>query len=301
MNVAIIDLGSNSVRLSIAEVSQNSFKNILMKRIMIKLSENMNSDMMLKAPAMERAKNALSEFKNICENFSCEKIITVATAAVRKAKNSDYFLNYIEENVGIKIKVISGSDEAKFDFYSVLDKTTFKDFIIMDIGGGSTEIISVKNCEIKNFESIPIGSRSITEEFLTPETSEKVEFAKSVIDEKINSLTWLSSCKNIPIIGLGGCLRAVGKALCKMKGVEFKSGARINSHDVTYLYNELKGISVKDRMNIEGIEKSRGDIILGGLMPFVSVSEKISATDLIISDSGVRDGILYAISKGIEI
>ena len=296
--IAIIDLGSNSVRLSIAEINGSNYRTVYMKKNMIKLSENMNFDMTLKEPAVMRAVDALKEFRSIAIDFKCDKIITVATAAVRKAKNKEYFIDYIKEKVDIDIKVIDGETEAKFDFYGVLDKTKYSDFIIMDIGGGSTEIIYSKNREMIAFDSVPFGSRSITEELLKNETPEVIVNAKKYVDEVINQKKWLENLSGLPVIGLGGCLRATVKALCHMHGMEFKNGTAFPGEKVIELYEKLKNITVAERTFIEGIGASRGDIILGGLMPYISVAEKTSVSELIVSESGIRDGILYSLCNG---
>ena len=298
---AVIDLGSNSARLSIAAVQDGNFKNVFMKRNMVKLSEDMNDDMCLKEPAMQRTAEALAEFKDIISAYGCSKTVIVATAAVRKAKNQQYFLDFIKEKTDFHILVIDGLIEAKLDFYGVLSSVKLDDFLIMDIGGGSTEIISVSERNLKKFISIPMGSRSITESYLTPETPEKVLFAENIIEECIEKIDWLSQNKEIPIVGLGGCLRACGKALCSLKNIEFRNGISFKACEITDLYNKIKLLSVDERKETDGIGQSRGDIILGGIMPFNAVSDKVKATDLIVSDSGVRDGILYALCNNIEI
>jgi len=296
--IAIIDLGSNSVRLSIAEINGSKYRTVYMKKNMIKLSENMNFDMTLKETAILRAVDALNEFKGIANDFKCDKIITVATAAVRKAKNRKYFIDYIKEKVNVDIKVIDGETEAKFDFYGVLEKTKHSDFIIMDIGGGSTEIIYSKNREIAAFDSVPFGSRSISEEFLKDETPEKIFNAQKYVDEVINQKKWLEGLNGLPVIGLGGCLRATVKALCYMNETEFKNGTTFSGEKVIDLYEKLKNITVEERTLIDGIGTSRGDIILGGLIPYISVAEKTNVSELIVSESGIRDGILYTLCNG---
>lgn len=300
-SVAVLDLGSNSVRLSIASVDKGFCKTIFMKRNMVKLSEAMNNDMILKEPAIERTINALIEFKQIISDFECDNIIAVATAAVRKAKNQSYFLEKIKNDTGININVIDGLNEAKLDFYGVLNNVPFDDFLIMDIGGGSTEIISAEKRSLHFFESIPFGSRSITEDFLQPETSENVIRAEKIIDEKISSLNRLSALNGIPIVGLGGCFGAVAKALNTAQSSEDSNVKAFDTKKIIELYDHIKSISVEERKGIKGIGSERGDIILGGLMPFISVAKRIKPNFLFVSDSGIRDGILYALCNGLSI
>lgn len=295
--IAVIDLGSNSVRMSIADISGDSVKTVYMKRNVIKLSENMNDDMMLKEPAILRAEKALVEFKDIAEFYGCEKIFSVATAAVRKAKNKDIFLNYIKEKTGLCIEVIDGDKEAQYDFFGVLENTDKENFIIMDIGGGSTEIIGVKNRKLSDYVSIPMGSRSITEQYLKEETKSKIDNALKIFIQETDKLLWLEKFNNLPIIGLGGCLRAIGKAYSFISGVDFENGLSVNTKSVFELFEKLRLMTVEERCSVDGIGESRGDIIIGGLIPFLAISRKICATNLIISDSGIRDGVIYSIKN----
>ncbi len=295
--VAVVDLGSNSVRMSIADISGDGFETIFMKRNVIKLSENMNDDMMLKEPAILRAEKALLEFKQIAESYGCEKIYSVATAAVRKAKNKDMFLNYIEEKTGLCIEVIDGDKEAEYDYFGVLENTDEEDFLIMDIGGGSTEIIGVKNRKLSDYISIPMGSRSITEQYLKGETENKIDNALEIFIQETDKLLWLEKFNNLPIIGLGGCIRAVGKAESFVSGNEFKNGLSINTERVYDLFDKLRLMTVEERCSLEGIGEARGDIIIGGLIPFLATARKVCATKLIISDSGIRDGIISCLKN----
>lgn len=295
--VAVIDLGSNSVRMSIADVSGDSVKTVFMKRDVIKLSENMNDDMMLKEPAILRAEKALLEFKCIAEDYGCEEIFSVATAAVRKAKNKDMFLNYIKEKTGLCVEVIDGEKEAEYDYFGVLESTDKKDFLIMDIGGGSTEIIGVKNRKLSDYVSIPMGSRSITEQYLKEETKDKIDNALKIFNKETDKLLWLEKFNNLPIIGLGGCLRAIGKAECFVSGIEFKNGLSISTELVYDLFDRLRLMTVDERCLVEGIGDARGDIIIGGLIPFLATARKVNATKLIISDSGIRDGVINSLKN----
>lgn len=291
--VAVIDLGSNSVRISIAEVSCDAAKLVYAEKSRVKLSENMNNDMILKEPAKERTVSVLKDYKSMIEKFGCSAVFAVATAAVRKAANGGEFIKKVFDETGIDIKIISGEQEAKYDFYGV--KTTLKisDFVIMDIGGGSTEIIGAKGGRLCNFVSIPFGSRSITEQWLKDETEENKKNAEKKVFEEIKKVEWLGEFCGVPVVGLGGCLKAVGKVEAEKCGARLKNNFHVPFESIEKLYSHVKQISVSERVKIKGIGESRGDIILGGLMPFMSVAKIISPHELIVSGGGIRDGILY--------
>lgn len=290
--VAVIDLGSNSARLSISDVSGDNIKTLYMEKSRVKLSENMNSDMMLKEPAVCRTLSVLKSFKTVISKFECDKVFAVATAAVRKAKNGDEFVKRVYNETNLDLKVISGEQEAKYDFLGVKASVECSDFIIMDIGGGSTEIIGAKGGRLYDFKSIPMGSRSITEKYLFDESDESIKKAEEVVFKEISDIKWLGDFLDVPIIGLGGCLKAVGKNGAAKKGEKLCDGYAVSVEDIKKLYADLKKLSVCEREKVEGMQ-SRGDIILGGLMPFLAVSKIVSSNKLLVSASGVRDGILF--------
>lgn len=295
--VGIIDLGSNSVRISVVSFEAQSYRTVFMDRCTVKLSENMNSDMYLKPDAIERTIKVLSDYKKIFDSMSVEQIYAVTTAAVRKAKNGEGFIATVKEETGIQFEIIDGKKEAEFDYLAVKHSMNLSDCIIMDIGGGSTEIIGIRSGELNDFISIPLASRNITEIYLSPETPQKVTDAEASVFKHFNSIDWLKKYKGVPIVGLGGCLREIGKVDSNKKNKPFKSGYKVDIESVKTLYNEIKKMPIEKR--IEVIGESKGDIILGGAMPFMSVLKIIEPSYLCVSDKGVRDGIVYSIIEKI--
>ena len=291
--VGIIDLGSNSMRASVVCFSEKTYKTIFMDKRTVKLSENMNNDMKLKPEAISRTIDALNEFKSIFQSLNVDSTVAVATAAVRKAMNGKEFLAKVKNETGIAIEIIDGKKEAEFDFLSVKDTVDFEDYIIMDIGGGSTEIIGIRSGKLKDFISLPYASRNITELYLTPENKQNILIAEKKIFDIVNEIDWLKSYKNVPIIGLGGCLRVIGKADASIRKLNFEPGYSVDIKSVMDLYNKTKAMSLHERIKLFG--ESKGDIILGGAMPFISVVNITNTNNLYISDKGVKDGIVYSV------
>ena len=291
--VGIIDLGSNSVRASVVCFSEKSHKTIFMDKRTVKLSENMNNNMKLKPEAMIRTIDALNEFKTIFLTLGATNIIAVATAAVRKAANGKEFLAKVKTETSIDLEIIDGEREAEFDYLAVKNTVDFEDYIIMDIGGGSTEIIGIRSGKLCDFFSIPYASRNITEVYLSPENKQSILNAEKKIFDIVNEIKWLKSYKNVPIIGLGGCLRAIGKADASIHKVEFKTGNIVDIQFIKDLYNKTKEMSINERIELFG--ESKGDIILGGAIPLISVINILNPSGLYVSDKGVRDGIVYSV------
>ena len=143
INLAVIDLGSNSVRLRVTEIDESGNYNLVRyEKEYVRLSENMGPEKMLKPTPMERTIAALKDFKQICMVLENVRVIAVATAAVRQAANQIEFLKRVKEETGFNIKVISGEREAYLDYVGVTRTLPIKNGLIIDTGGASMELMT---------------------------------------------------------------------------------------------------------------------------------------------------------------
>lgn len=290
-NIGIIDLGSNSVRISITDIENG--KTLYQGKSAIKLSEGMNMDMVLKEEPIKRCIKALLSLSEIMKKFGVTEVYAVATAAVRKAKNQKEFLERIKKETGIEIRVLSGEEESEFDFLGVMGKTRINDAVILDTGGGSMEIIGAKNGKMTNAESIQIGSRSIKELFFEKgETIEAKDAAKAKVKELLDKLPWLDEFSNVPVIGIGGCNRTVAR-ICLAESTPDGpiESYTIDKSKVFEIFDIIEKTPVASREEIKGITPDRTDIICGGLLPLIILMEKVKSDRLIVTDGGLRDGI----------
>ncbi len=296
-NTAIIDLGSNSVRMSI--VDRDSGKTVLQTKRAIKLSEGMNSDMILRTEPIRRCAIALLEFSDIMRKAGVTSVFAVATAAVRKAKNQAEFLEQIKRETGIEIRVIDGKTESELDFLGVMSKTDIKDAVILDTGGGSMEIIGARDGKMIDCESIQIGSRSIKELFFEGgETEESRDRAKREVKRIMDGIKWLDEFSGVPVIGIGGCNRTVARICMEGGGkVGYIESYEADRKKVFEIFDLIGKCEVSERGNIKGITPDRTDIIYGGLLPLIVLMEKLSSGSLVVTDAGLRDGIAEKICK----
>lgn len=294
--LAVIDLGSNSIRMSIFEIEKGGkFSQIGAYRSMIKLSEGMGDDMCLKPEAQLRAIKALLEYKHILDVKGITNIRAVATAAVRKARNGAQFVASAKDVAGIEVEVIDGEYEAELDCLAVSKTVGCSDGIICDIGGGSTEFIAIKNGRMqKPAVSVPMGSRSLTEEFFAKgEDAETIDKAKEFVNGRLDEIPWIDDMSEVPIIGIGGTLRAFAKYHMGDTGKDAVNCHNISSDEIDRLFMNIVDATTEERQMMAGIGKERCDIILGGLIPFMVLKERIKSPELIVADMGVREGILF--------
>ncbi len=294
--IAVIDLGSNSVRMSVFGIETGVAKTLGAYRSTIRLSEGMTKDMMLSAEAQLRAVKALAGYKKTIESEGVERVVAVATAAVRKAKNRDEFLELVKDSTGIEIRVIDGTQEAALDCLAVSRTLECERGVICDIGGGSTELIGVSGGAQADAVSIPFGSRGICEMFFKDgETPEALAAAEEFVRGKYQSEEWLKEFRGAAVVGIGGTLRAAAKF-----DLGDSTAAAIEKYVITpermsEIINEILSASVDERKKMVGIGEERADIILGGLIFIKCLAEVLNPKEFVIADVGVREGVLFDI------
>ncbi len=295
---AIIDLGSNSVRMIIMQIFEDgTYKMIDQVKEMVRLSEGMGEDNILKPKPIERTVYTLKLFKKLIKSYEIKDIYCVATAAVRVASNKDDFLQKVKDETGFKFDVITGKQEAYYDYLGVINSIDINDCLIVDIGGASTEMVLVKNRQPQEIISFPFGAVLLTDKFLSHKDISKKELngLESFLVEEFNSIKWLKKLKGIPIVGLGGTIRTIAKIdKHKIKfPLQSLHNYQINKEEVFYAYDKLSNTKLKDRKRIKGVGKERADIIVGGLAPIKCLIELIDCNKFIISGNGLREGVFY--------
>ncbi|MCT4395464.1 Ppx/GppA family phosphatase [Periweissella beninensis] len=295
---AVIDLGSNSARMTVSEImADGSYKVLERMQAMVRLSKDMGPDKILQTAEIDRTIKALKDFKNTLTRYTEVKICAVATAAVRQASNQAIFLKQVEKEVGIKLTVLSGEQEAHYDYIGVINTLKVKDALILDTGGASSELILVNNKKALHEVSVPIGAVNITETYLEKDkvTASSLFKAFTAIDMLFNNIDWLRSVQNLPIIALGGSNRTLGKISRRANKIQDTPlhGYRIEHNDAFDIYADILNKGLEQRKKVPGLAKERGDIIVGGMLPIISLLRYIDSSRIIFSQAGIREGILF--------
>ncbi len=300
-NLVVIDLGSNSVRMQISQIDDyNGYTVLGYFREYVRLSENMGKEKVLKEEPMKRTIQALKEFKARYTQYDHVVVKAVATAAVRQAKNQAEFLKRVKDEAGIDLQVISGSTEAYLDYVGVVNTLPVRNGIIMDCGGASTELIWVQNGTCKERVSIPIGAVLLSQGY---NLSDKIAAsdlyrAMNAAGQKISTVRWLGQVHNLPLIALGGSNRTIAKIHRREVTDEVDDlpdihGMHLPPHYIFDLISKLVAMDKEERMKVPGLAKSRADVIIGGLIPISLVLRNLQISEVIFSNCGLRDGVLF--------
>ena len=293
MRIAVIDLGTNSIRFAVHEVRTDSNPNTLYReKLMVKLGERVFETGRLQPLAIRRTLQALMRFQKIAKRFHVKEIIAFGTSALREARNSAEFVAQVLKKTGIRLKVISGDEEARLIALGIVSGEVLPEqtFILVDIGGGSTEFSLCKNKKVTRSLSVPLGTARLQQLFLTdlPPSSENIKLLRKQIRKtlrmSLNPSLWPQVEK---LMGSSGTI----KCLSKMLGKDVKI-APFDLAGLSYLISEMSTMTKRELSELPGMEVSRMEMLLPGAILFEECMKFFGAKKSSVTELSLRDGIL---------
>ena len=294
---ASIDLGTNTCLLLIAEVESRCVNKVLgdYARI-IRLGEGVDKTRYLQPEAIERTLKCLDEYRKIISTAGIlpGDVICVATSQARDAENGSEFFARVEADLGFVFRVVSGKDEARLSFKgSLLPNMEASNHAVVDIGGGSTEFVTVNGGL-----STDLGSVRFTERYLRsdPITDEEFSICLKEIDNKLEELVdWRSATpSDMQMLAVAGTATTLASWYLRLR--EFDAAkvekVQLTSVDLHRMVEELKRMTVGERRDQVGIEPKRADVLLAGAMIMWRIMEKLKFQNCNISSRGLRYGVL---------
>ena len=295
--VALIDLGSNSVRFVISEITDSgSYRLVYQQKESIRLSEGMWTHQMLTKPAMERAIKTLKALSHMAKAMGVTEIQGIATAAVRLATNGNSFIRRVYAETGIPLRAISGEEEAYLGFLGVVNTIGLDDFIVFDLGGASIEISLIENRQLKKSVSLPMGALVMTGQFKLGHEFTKTEYEAMVdhIQSLLKRENWLKDAK-LPLIGIGGTARNIAKMDQREKNYPIPKlhNYKVKKTTIEALFQRVKETPWEERKKIPGLSSERADIIVAGMSIIRELIEYTKASSIIVSGCGLREGLFF--------
>ena len=301
--LAAIDIGSNSVRLLVAEALRGSTYRILdEEREPTRLGRSVSAKGQLDDESMERTITALRTFKQIAAGYQATSLRTIATCAVREARNGPEFCRRVREQVGLEVEVISGDREARLAFSSVQNAFDLsgKNVIVADIGGGSTEVVFATGNLIESIFSTPLGAVRLTEQFGLGEGAVPEAFQRDIVRMEEEIALCLKKRTTRPLfaphflVGCGGTFTTLAElVMASKKEVDIPvAGYKVSHAEVRHLLDRLLKIPLRSRRTMAGMTPDRADIILAGLSIVDALMKRFRVNTLVIHTRGVRDGLV---------
>ena len=302
MKVAALDLGTNSFLCLVAEKTDlNGFKVLNDQSIITRLGQSVQKEGRLSKEALVRAAQAFSQFQETINEYDVSKVMAVTTSAARDAENFEE-LKALGANYGIPIKVISGEREAELSFQGAVEDDEFQDSLLLDIGGGSTEMAFFKNKqdEPKDFflKSLPLGSVRLGEMFVEDWDDLTIEHLKKVKDQilKTLDLSWEERrppLKNwIAVAGTPTTLKAIELGEFDVEKIE---GSTLTLKKIKEINLNLISMSLKDRRKVKGLAAKRADVIPVGTTVLETLMEWSKVNSVRVSTKGLRFGLAQSL------
>jgi len=302
--LAAIDIGSNSIRCIVVEVDKHgTFRVLDDEKETVRLGEGIAKNNAISEDAWKRAMTALSRMKLIIDGCGVMGIETAATSAVRRASNGEAFVRAVADNIGLEINVISGEEEAELAALSAQNNidTEGRSYALVDIGGGSAEVVTSLGNHIDKIYSLELGTVVLTEKFLSCDPIKREDFLK--LRKHIRkTLKEFLTADEIPLqclIGSGGTMNAIAAMVMAQQKKEYDSvhGFETYHTQVVHLLASLLGKDLKDRKKIPGLQPERADIIVAGVTVVEELMKHLKTNLLKVNERGIREGLIL---KGLK-
>ena len=301
---AAIDVGSNSVLLLVADVDEEGrITPITDGERVTRLSERYYVGNRLVRTARERTTEAIADFTRLARRSGAEGIAAVGTSVLREAANSGEFRLQVRQECGLPIEIISGEQEAELAYEGNLHDRrlpgTDGERLVLDIGGGSTELVRGLGSTILARRSYPVGAVRLTDQFLKsdPPAISEGDAAEARIEELLSDIEPMR--RGSLLLGTGGTvyhLASVARAAGMIPHKELH-GAILPHTRVAELVDLFRTLPLQFRKRVPGLDPERADIILAGAMILHQVMARLSASQIVVSANGVRHGCIYAMAR----
>lgn len=291
MRVAIIDLGTNSVRFDVHSLTESGESRLMHReKLMVRLGQGVFVKGKMDPAAIERTVEAMEHFRRIAQGLRVRKTVAFGTSALREAADSHVLVDSVRRRTGIEIKVISGREEAKLIAQGILahESPPKRRYALVDIGGGSTEISIARGHDVLKSESFPLGTARLQQVFLkrSPPKEAAVrqlrDYIANLIRQRMQTARW-PGCETI--LGSSGTVRALARMIDRKRD-EFSLKA------LSGLVAGMAKMTTTQLLDIPGLESRRVDMILSGAILLEEVATALGARKIRATEFSLRDGII---------
>ena len=302
--VAAIDIGSNSIRQIVADVSpEGAIQVVDEMKAAPRLAAGLATSGVIADTSMRAAVEAVERMATLARQLGAQRIDAVATSAVREAKNAADLVAAIQRVAGLKVRVVDGDEEARLSFRSAVAHFDLGvgRTVVLDIGGGSLELALSAEGVIEHLTSLPFGAIRLTEEFfgagITPKAVKRLRRAVGAgLKPELPRRDW----RGAQLIGSGGTFTNLAGIYLSRQGIltaRSVHAAHIPRADLEHILDMLVEMSPEERRELPGLNPERADIIVAGLAVAAEVLRRLEARDIVVSRYGIREGLLLEAAR----
>jgi exopolyphosphatase/guanosine-5'-triphosphate,3'-diphosphate pyrophosphatase len=295
--VAAVDCGTNSIRLLVADLDGSTKVDVHREMRVVRLGEGVDRTGQLSDAALDRTRLALVDYAATCASLGVERTRMVATSATRDASNRSTFVGMVSATLGVEPEVVSGAEEAALSFTGATADLAAEDgpFLVMDIGGGSTEFV-LGTTKVDAALSVDIGCVRLTERHLVddPPTAAQVEAARrdinAALDRVLEAVPAATARTAVGLAGSVTTLAALALGLTEYDASRIHL-SRLTSEQVTSLTDRLLALTRQERAALPVMHPGRVDVIGGGALVLENAMQRLSLDEVLVSEADILDGI----------
>ena len=305
---AVIDLGSNSFRLVVFTATAGWWKRTDEIYEPVRIGEGMGETGELGAEPMTRAFATIDVFTHFCEatGIAPRDVTAVATSAIREATNGAAFVERVRDGSGLDVRVISREEEARYGYLAAVNSTTLSDGLVLDLGGGSLQLVDVADRRARALESWRLGAVRMTERFLAdgePADRRELDRLRDHVAGKLARVPWVAAgaagtdgAAGRRLVGIGGTIRNLATAAARAAGLPNIGiqGYVVEPAALDELVDRLAALPARERGGISGIKSARADIVLAGAVTVQTILRETGAAGLEATEAGLREGVFFA-------
>src|SRR5260370_14854907 len=292
--VAVIDVGSNSVRLVVYEGLTRSPTELFNEKALCGLGREVQSTGLLAADAVEHALSTLKRYRALCERMGVRETLALATAACRDAKNGRAFIRSAERTLKTEIDILSGAREAELTALGVISGVHRADGVVGDLGGGSLELVDVRGTRARHGLTRPLGGLALADI-----SSKSLKKAEKFVKKTLGGLAMLKACENRTFYAVGGTWRSVGRLHMWQTGypLHVMHGYAIAADEALEFARLVHRVDVETLSNIEVVNNARRPLLPYAALVLEYILRVGKPRQVVFSALGVREGLLYSILK----
>ena len=298
MKIGTIDIGTNSMRLLIADYNNGKIENRKKYVNTTRIGQGVDKEGYISEEALQRNINALEEFANICKVEECQAIYCMGTSALRDSKNGNIFVDRAKQKTNMNVEIISGNEESNLGFMGVLEGLdTDEQILVIDIGGGSTEFIVGDIEGIKFAKSENVGALRMTEKFLAKDPIDTNEFSnmsKFIYSEIKDTIDYIKSKQIKKIVGIGGTITSLSAMNQELEvySMEKIHNSEVSIKNIKDILQNLKQMTLNDKKTLKGLQPKRADIITAGVEILNIIMENLEIEKVIVSEYDNLEGLM---------
>lgn len=292
---AVVDIGSNSGRMIVFRSRRGEHLDVLEDaRAPLRLARDLRDGDELGADAISRTIEALRDFKAVAEAAGAERILAVATSAVREATDGDELLQRARD-LGVPLRVIDGATEARLGFLGAVHDLSVRSGVTMDVGGGSVELTSFADRRFRTSWTLPLGSLRVSDRFLEsdPPTERELQKLRKHVAASLDEAGVIELAKRDDLVGIGGTVRNLAKMDLRRADhpLPLLHAYELTERRLGSLIDDLAERPMKRRAQMSGLNPDRADTIVGGALVVHGVMQHLGARRLTVSSRGLREGL----------